>query len=96
MREMAGRLATDPELAAAVPRRARGLPGHAGDARRRAADRGITAGGMPDRVKCLHALAGARAGRRARGQPDRRRAVAEMGAGVVGGRALRHRRGGAA
>ena len=26
---------------------------------------GISAGGMPDRVKCLHVLAGARAGRRA-------------------------------
>jgi hypothetical protein len=32
---------------------------------------GISAGGMPTRVKCLHALAG-RAGRRGRRQPDRR------------------------
>ena len=37
---------------------------------------------MPDRVKCLHALAGARAGRRARGQPDRRpRASRRWGSG---------------
>ncbi len=59
MREMADRLASDPELAAAY--RA------AHDAyladRRALSDldvpqiEGVSAGGMPDRVKCLHALA---------------------------------------
>ena len=40
MREMTDRLDDDPELAAALPRRARGLPAPPGRARRRARDRG--------------------------------------------------------
>lgn len=56
MREMSDRLATDPELAAAY----RGA--HEDYLRRRAElgdvpeIAGISAGGMPDRVKCLHVL----------------------------------------
>ena len=86
MREMTGRLASDPELAAAYraahehylapPRRHRGAAGLR------------SAGGMPDRVKCLHVLVGARAGRRARGEPARRRG-ARRAARVVGARAVR-------
>ena len=55
MREMAERLATDPELAAAYTR-----AHEAYLAERDAIDSlgtQVTAGGMPDRVKCLHALA---------------------------------------
>ena len=59
MKEMTERLADDAELAAALPRRARRLP-------RRPRPRsatvpeidGVSAGGMPDRVKCLHVLVG--------------------------------------
>ena len=36
---------------------------------------GISAGGMPSRVKCLHALGRARARRRTRREPDRRSAL---------------------
>ena len=56
MREMESRLADDPELAAAYAR------AHADylDARRAHGDvpeiEGVSAGGMPDRVKCLHVL----------------------------------------
>ncbi len=56
MREMTERLGTDPELAAAYRR------AHEDYLRRRAAIGnapqidGISAGGMPDRVKCLHVL----------------------------------------
>jgi len=58
MREMTERLAADPELAAAY------RAAHADYLRRRAdlgdvpEIAGISAGGMPDRVKCLHVLAG--------------------------------------
>ena len=57
MREMADRLATDPDLAAAY------RAAHDGYLARREAVAhvpeidGVTAGGMPDRVKCLHVLA---------------------------------------
>lgn len=57
MREWTDRLATDPELAAGYRR------AHADYLARRAAIAdvpeidGVSAGGMPDRVKCLHALA---------------------------------------
>ena len=59
MKEMQDRLGDDPELAAAYRRGARALPRRP---RRRSATSprspGISAGGMPDRVKCLHVLAG--------------------------------------
>ena len=57
MREMTDRLATDPELAASY------RAAHEDYLRRRAElgevpeIAGISAGGMPDRVKCLHVLA---------------------------------------
>lgn len=63
MREMEARLGTDPELAAAY--RAAHEAYLAGRARLAEAAgqsvpeiEGISAGGMPDRVKCLHVLAG--------------------------------------
>jgi len=58
MREMTARLAEDPELAAAY------RAAHEDYLRRRAElgevaeIEGISAGGMPDRVKCLHVLVG--------------------------------------
>jgi uncharacterized protein len=62
MREMTARLAADPELRAAYERAHRDYVARRDAA---AADAGVTplpagtqsAGGMPDRVKCLHALA---------------------------------------
>ena len=73
MKEMTARLADDEELAAAY-RRAhedylvdREALGHVEEIA------GISAGGMPTRVKCLHVLVGARARGRPRRQPDRRR-----------------------
>lgn len=58
MREMAARLASDPELAAAYQAAHRDYL-----ARREAIEHvpeiaGVSAGGMPSRVKCLHALVG--------------------------------------
>ncbi len=58
MKEMEARLGTDPELAAAYAGAHEQLPGRprrAGQTSRRST--GISAGGMPDRVKCLHVLA---------------------------------------
>lgn len=58
MKEMEARLGTDPELAAAYARaherylEARAELGEVPEIE------GISAGGMPDRVKCLHVLAG--------------------------------------
>jgi hypothetical protein len=58
MKEMQDRLGTDPELAAAYRNAherylaARAELGHVAEIE------GISAGGMPDRVKCLHVLAG--------------------------------------
>ena len=58
MREMQDRLAADPDLAAAY------AAAHEDYLRRRAAHgavpeiEGVSAGGMPTRVKCLHALVG--------------------------------------
>jgi hypothetical protein len=56
MREMEERLAADPDLAAAYA----GAHAHYLEARRVQGDvpeiDGISAGGMPDRVKCLHVL----------------------------------------
>ena len=74
MREMEDRLGEDPELAAAYAARARGLPRRprpsSATCRR---STGVSAGGMPDRVKCLHVLAAPGARRRAGRQPARRR-----------------------
>lgn len=57
MKQMHDRLATDPTLAAAYRRAHESYL----EARRQLGDppeiRGISAGGMPDRVKCLHVLA---------------------------------------
>jgi hypothetical protein len=63
MKEMEARLRTDPELAAAYRRaHQRYLEARAGIGREAGLDvpeiEGISAGGMPDRVKCLHVLAG--------------------------------------
>jgi len=63
MKEMQARLADDPELAAAYrSAHDRYLEARAGIARESDLDvpeiEGISAGGMPDRVKCLHVLAG--------------------------------------
>ena len=61
MKEMQDRLGSDPELAAAYRAAherylaARGLAAGPGDVPE---IEGISAGGMPDRVKCLHVLAG--------------------------------------
>ncbi len=58
MREMSDRLADDPVLAASYDRAHRAYLG----ARARIGEvpeiAGVSAGGMPDRVKCLHVLAG--------------------------------------
>ena len=48
---------------------------------------GVSAGGMPNRVKCLHVLVGARAGRRPRREPARRRGAGR--AAATGGRPAR-------
>jgi hypothetical protein len=63
MKEMEGRLATDPDLAAAyAAAHERYLAARAELAREVGQSvpeiEGISAGGMPDRVKCLHVLAG--------------------------------------
>ena len=58
MREMSERLASDPDLAAsyaAAHRAYLGARAEIGDVPEIA---GVSAGGMPDRVKCLHVLAG--------------------------------------
>ncbi|RYJ01290.1 MAG: DUF501 domain-containing protein, partial [Actinomycetales bacterium] len=58
MKEMQDRLADDPELAAAYrAAHERYLDYRAGLGRVDEIE-GISAGGMPDRVKCLHVLAG--------------------------------------
>ena len=80
MREMNERLASDPELAAAHRR------AHEDYLARRAElgddvveIAGISAGGMPDRVKCLHALAGHALAAGPGVNPIGDRAVEEMG-----------------
>ena len=96
MREMQDRLGADPELAAAyrAAHEAYLAPREAAAGRRAGDRRQSRAGGMPDRVKCLHVLVGARARRRAGREPARRRGP--RGArGVVGRRAVRVGRGAA-
>ena len=63
MKEMQARLGADPELAAAYRAAHERLPRRPDRAGRSVGQRvpeieGISAGGMPDRVKCLHVLAG--------------------------------------
>ena len=63
MKEMQDRLGRRPGARGGVPRRARGLPGVRAEVGRAPGSTsprstGISAGGMPDRVKCLHVLAG--------------------------------------
>ncbi len=73
MREMQDRLAEDPELAAAY----RAAHVRYLEERYELGDvpeiHGISAGGMPDRVKCLHVLVGHALAARARSEPARRR-----------------------
>ena len=73
MREMTERLATDPELAAALPGRARGLPAPPGRGWRRCRASTRQRRRHADRVKCLHVAGRARAGGRPGRQPVRRR-----------------------
>ena len=89
MREWQAGWPPTPELAAALPRRARGLPRRA---RRpgRAAEIAGTAGGMPDRVKCLHVLVGHALAAGPGVNPLGDDALAGLGR-VVGGRAVRRR-----
>lgn len=63
MREMQDRLTEDPELAAAYRRAHEAYLAFRADVAEQAGQsvpeiEGISAGGMPDRVKCLHVLAG--------------------------------------
>ena len=91
MKEMEARLGADPDLAAA----------YAGAHERYLAARaelgsvpeieGISAGGMPDRVKCLHVLAGAVPGPGPRREPARRRGARRAG-GLVGAGTVRRGR----
>ena len=94
MREMQDRLATEPSCARGLPRRARGLP-----RRRRSSwpatsprSTGISAGGMPDRVKCLHVLVGHALAAGPGVNPLGDEALALL-PDVVGRRALRRRAG---
>ncbi len=92
MREMSERLAEDPELAASYRR------AHESYLAARAAIEdevgevpeiaGVSAGGMPERVKCLHVLAGAVPRPGPRGQPAGRRGARRAGC-VVGSGPLR-------
>ncbi|MGB7982341.1 MAG: DUF501 domain-containing protein, partial [Candidatus Nanopelagicales bacterium] len=56
MRDMAARLATDPELAAGYRRAHEVYLAQRAELGEVAHIAGISAGGMPDRVKCLHVL----------------------------------------
>ena len=58
MREMQDRLGEDPQLAAAYGEAHERVPRGALRTGRRPEIHAISAGGMPDRVKCLHVLAG--------------------------------------
>ena len=72
MKEMQARLGDDPDLAAAyAAAHERYLAARAPRSASVPEIAGISAGGMPDRVKCLHVLAAPRAGGRAGGQPAR-------------------------
>jgi len=58
MREMTGRLGSDPELASAYARAHEDYLRRRGELGDVAEINGISAGGMPTRVKCLHVLIG--------------------------------------
>ena len=58
MREMTGRLRSDPELASAYTAAHEDYLRRRGELGDVAEIAGISAGGMPDRVKCLHVLVG--------------------------------------
>jgi len=58
MREMTARLAEDPELAAAYRRAHEAYLAARAEIGEVPEIAGVSAGGMPDRVKCLHVLAG--------------------------------------
>jgi hypothetical protein len=58
MKEMQDRLATDPELAAAYRNAHERYLAARAELGSVAEIEGVSAGGMPDRVKCLHVLAG--------------------------------------
>ena len=86
MREMTERLATDPDLAAAY-RRAHESYLAERDAIEPLGTQ-VTAGGMPDRVKCLHVHAAHALARRPGREPVRRRDAGRAGR-LVGRRPLR-------
>ena len=73
MKELTARLADDEELAAAYRRAHEAYLADREELGHVEEIAGISAGGMPTRVKCLHVLVGPRAGRRPGRQPDRRR-----------------------
>jgi hypothetical protein len=58
MREMSARLATDPDLAARYAAAHRQYLTERAELGSVEEIEGVSAGGMPDRVKCLHALLG--------------------------------------
>jgi hypothetical protein len=58
MRDWTARLAADPELAAAYQRAHEAYLAHREAIASVPEIEGVSAGGMPDRVKCLHALVG--------------------------------------
>ena len=86
MKEMTDRLATDPELAAAY------RAAHEDYIARRDAIEVLegfpSAGGMPDRVKCLHVLVGPLAGRGPGRQPAGRRGDRDAAGVVAQGRCV--------
>ena len=89
MRELNDELAADEELAAAYARAHEAyLADRAGFGEVEEIE-GISAGGMPTRVKCLHALAGHALAAGPGRQPDRRPRARDV---VVVARALRLRR----
>ncbi len=93
MKEMQDRLGQDPELAAAYRAAHEAYLAvrdelGAGAGQDVPEIEGISAGGMPDRVKCLHVLAGQSLAQGRGRQPARRRGARPAGR-VVGRRALR-------
>ncbi len=93
MKAMEARLAEDEELAAAYrAAHERYLDFRSEVGARAGLDvpeiEGISAGGMPERVKCLHVLAGQSLAMGPRGEPARRRGARPAG-GVVGCRTVR-------
>ncbi len=73
MKEMTDRLESDPELSAGYQRAHEAYLDYREAIGHVAEIAGVSAGGMPTRVKCLHVLAGQALGQGPRGQPARRR-----------------------